>query len=516
MDRDPTNSENDNLEFLPELPNSPGVMQRPPWKVMIVDDEPGVHASTRLALRGITFRDRELEFIDAYSGAEALRLLEEHEDVAVVFLDVVMESDDAGLIVARKIRENGHQMVRIVLRTGHPGYAPEREVVVNYDIHDYKEKSNLDFSKLFSCLISALRAHDDLVAIEQHRRGLISVLEAVSWFDFRSLKRYLAKMVAELSTLANAEISDMLLAVRTAHPIGDIPATEGAFSVLVDGIGNGSLDGGESRIIRSAFDSNGNATEASENTLYCDALGIELVLFTRDKEALASADRALLEVFLLKVAQTLGNHRTFCEILRERDSMVRGFANLSGQWGGHADEELEIIQKLAQQTAEKLRQHLHFIEFIDDWFVYSIGTAAGFHDIGITTVPHQLLEKPGTLGVEEISFVREHVRAGAELLKNKLAGIIGTRLYAMTEDVVLNHHERCDGSGYPEGRTGDQISVAAQIVGIVDTFVAMTHARPYRAAYLRDEAIEIIQSGSGVAFDARIVDAFLEVLDERR
>lgn len=515
MNRNPQ-PDDDNLEFLPELPETPLDHQRPPWKVMVVDDEPGVHASTRLALRGITFRDRELEFIDAYSGAEALRLLEEHDDVAVVFLDVVMESDDAGLVVARRIRENGHLMVRIVLRTGHPGYAPEREVVVNYDIHDYKEKSNLDFSKLFSCLISALRAHDDLVAIERHRRGLISVLEAVSWFDFRSLQRYLAKMVAELSTLANVEISDLLLAIRTTHPLGEFPPTTGAFDILIDGIGGKPMDEMETAIVTMAFSSRGTATESLATTLYCAALGVELVLFTRDEESLATADRTLLEIFLHKVAQTLDNHGTFCEILRERDSMVRGFANLGSEWGGHANGELEVIQRLAREIAARLRQQLQFSDVIDDWFVFSIGTAAGFHDIGIATVPHRLLEKPGTLDTEEVTLVREHVRAGVELLRKKLAELSGTRLFTMTEDVVMSHHERQDGSGYPEGRVGDDISVAARIVAVVDTFVAMTNARPYRPAYPRQQALEFIRHGRGAAFDARVVDAFLEVVEEFR
>ena len=105
------------------------------WKVIIVDDEPEVHAVTKLALSDFTFQDKKLEFVSAFSGKEAEQVMLAHPDAAIVLLDVVMESDDAGLKVAQFIREqakNNH--VRIILRTGQPGQAPERHVIVNYDI----------------------------------------------------------------------------------------------------------------------------------------------------------------------------------------------------------------------------------------------------------------------------------------------------------------------------------------------------------------------------------------------
>lgn len=99
-----------------------------PWKLLIVDDDPDVHEATRMALRGVEFRGRSLEFIDAYSGAQALDVLQENPDTAIVFMDVIMETNDAGLRAALRIRESGFKMVRIIVRTGFPGQAPERQV----------------------------------------------------------------------------------------------------------------------------------------------------------------------------------------------------------------------------------------------------------------------------------------------------------------------------------------------------------------------------------------------------
>ena len=103
-----------------------------PWRVLVVDDDPDVHAVTRLALRNVSFKGRELELFSAHSGAEGYRLLSETADIALVLLDVVMETEDAGLVLARRIREElGNHTVRVVLRTGQPGQAPEQRVIID-------------------------------------------------------------------------------------------------------------------------------------------------------------------------------------------------------------------------------------------------------------------------------------------------------------------------------------------------------------------------------------------------
>ncbi|MGL5270842.1 MAG: response regulator, partial [Selenomonadaceae bacterium] len=111
------------------------------WRILIVDDEEQVHVVTRLVLQGFTFEGKGIELISAFSAAEARQILAQTEDIALVLLDVVMERDDAGLQLVRYIRETlGNKMIRIILRTGQPGAAPEANVIVDYDINDYREK----------------------------------------------------------------------------------------------------------------------------------------------------------------------------------------------------------------------------------------------------------------------------------------------------------------------------------------------------------------------------------------
>src|SRR5690606_4223643 len=123
--------------------------QRQPWKILVVDDEEEVHRVTRMVLQRFEFDGRPLEILHSHTGQDAIGMLERHPDMALVLLDVVMERDDAGLAVVRHIREElGNRLVRIVLRTGQPGQAPEHEVIANYDINDYKEKTELSAQKL--------------------------------------------------------------------------------------------------------------------------------------------------------------------------------------------------------------------------------------------------------------------------------------------------------------------------------------------------------------------------------
>lgn len=143
------------------------------WKVLIVDDEEQVHTVTRFALSDYQYKNKKLKFWDAFSGNEALQILQENPDIALVLLDVVMESNDAGLLAVDRIRnELKNHFIRIILRTGQPGQAPEEEVIVKYDINDYKNKTELTDKKLFTSITTGLRSYADIMEIEYYRQNL--------------------------------------------------------------------------------------------------------------------------------------------------------------------------------------------------------------------------------------------------------------------------------------------------------------------------------------------------------
>ncbi len=146
----------------------PVAFNHSPWKIMIIDDDKSIHSVSQMVLKNFSYKNRGLEFIHGYSGDEACKLVEQHPDTAILLLDVVMETDTAGLDTVKYIREKlQNRTIRIILRTGQPGQAPKHTVVRMYDINDYLEKSKLTSQYLEIALITSLRSFDDICTINQ-------------------------------------------------------------------------------------------------------------------------------------------------------------------------------------------------------------------------------------------------------------------------------------------------------------------------------------------------------------
>jgi signal transduction histidine kinase len=166
--------ESDDMDTPPEEEK---VSSESTWKIMIVDDEADVHRMTERILEDITFDGKGFTYYNAYSGKEAKELIVEHPDTALILLDVVMRTENDGLKVVEFIRNDiQNNFVRIIMRTGQPGQAPERKVITDYDIHDYKLKSMLTDQALYTAVISALRTYRDLRIIEQKHNELEKAL----------------------------------------------------------------------------------------------------------------------------------------------------------------------------------------------------------------------------------------------------------------------------------------------------------------------------------------------------
>jgi two-component system, cell cycle response regulator len=193
--------------FAPEAQADPNQGVGRPWRILVVDDDDQVHAVTRLALKRVVFRDRPLEIISAFSAREAEAALRREQNVALAILDVVMESEDAGLQLARRIRQDlKNRAIRLFLRTGQPGQAPEERVIVDYDINDYKAKTELTATGLFTSVIASLRAYSDIMDIEAGRRGLQKLIEGTDGLLGRTDVRDLAgRVLSQAAEVLNTE-----------------------------------------------------------------------------------------------------------------------------------------------------------------------------------------------------------------------------------------------------------------------------------------------------------------------
>src|SRR5437763_6812368 len=203
----------DDIAKLIEGPSDKPAEQGPRWKVAVIDDEPAVHDGTRFALSDYRLNGQGLEILSAYSAAEGRELMRRHPDVAVVVLDVIMETDTAGLGLVEFIRKDlKNETVRIILRTGQPGQAPERRVIVDYDINDYKAKTELTADKLFTSLTAAFRSYQQLQRMVETRRGLEMIIEGASTlYDFKSIQRLAEGVLTQIASLLNVDCGGILV-----------------------------------------------------------------------------------------------------------------------------------------------------------------------------------------------------------------------------------------------------------------------------------------------------------------
>ena len=222
---------NDVIAFADE--KAPGRPSGSPWKILIADDEPSMHLVTKLALGDFTFEGRPLELLSAYGEEDTRRLLGEHPDIALILLDVIMDTMDSGFTLVRFIRDTlANKEIRIIMRTGQSGNAPEDKIIISYDINDFKDKTELTVAKLRTTMISSLRTYSHLKIIAEEQRkssanraylhGIIDSLSSVLITLDPTLKVRLWNREAEHWTGVSAEAAagrDMIDAAPLFAPL---------------------------------------------------------------------------------------------------------------------------------------------------------------------------------------------------------------------------------------------------------------------------------------------------------
>ena len=288
------------------------------WRVLIVDDDKSVHQATRLAVSGLTIQHRRLELLSAYSAAEATDILQREDDIAVILLDVVMETEDAGLQLVRKIREELKLLdLRIILHTGQPGQAPEVEVIRLYDINDYKSKAELTRTKFFSTLTSAIRSYEQIQMLHASRDGLSMVIRSSSrLLAVQGLQNFAEGVVIQITALLGIEPEGLLcLEAPESGTTAQIIAAAGHFNTLVSQPITLIPEEETRQSIESAFRQRRNTYSENGIALFIDGRSPrDLVAFIQTHRKLRRLDVQLLEVFCTNISIGFENVSLFTSL----------------------------------------------------------------------------------------------------------------------------------------------------------------------------------------------------------
>jgi len=282
------------------------------WKIAVIDDDPAVHDGTRFALYDYILNGQRLDIVSAHSAAEGRELMRTQGDIAVVLLDVVMESEHAGLDLVEFIRkELKNETVRIILRTGQPGQAPERRVIVDYDINDYKAKTELTADKLFTSLTAALRSYQQLERMVQTRRGLEIIIDAASTlYDFKSMQRLAEGVLTQLASLLNVDCAGILVLRDDGNADSDfsVLAGSGCYSRFIGTTSSKALDPDLRQMVEAAFQRRKNEFADHRSVLYLrTGSGREVVVLLQAERQLSDTDRALVEIFCSRLSIAFDN-----------------------------------------------------------------------------------------------------------------------------------------------------------------------------------------------------------------
>jgi response regulator RpfG family c-di-GMP phosphodiesterase len=495
-----------------------------PWKVLVVDDEPDIHLATELALTDFTFHKRKLNLLSAHSASEAKLVLAAHNDIAMALIDVVMETDDAGLLLVRHIREElNNNLIRLIIRTGQPGKAPERTVIEQFDIDDYKEKTELTAQKLFTSIRCGIKAYRDLMAIENNKKGLEMLLDGATKLNriktrTEFLKGVLDQVVGLCSIGKESQVS--------GNNVGDSPVNAPKILVAasIDESGDLSLCCGSgayqdvSEIPQEILDLYKIASKTSPALPAYNSQTLCLPLATAEQKigfiylenvgSLRDCDIHLLGVMTQQFSVAFENLQLFGKLEISNKNLYAA--------NDHAVFMLGTASEMKdRETGNHINRIVYYTEAIaikmgvDEDLARSYGVSSMLHDLGKLGVSGHIIRKPGKLTQEEFKVIKTHPSLALKILGDN-------KWFELARQIAYSHHEKWDGSGYPEGLAGEDIPFAARIVAVADVWDALLSDRPYKEPWTMENAILEIEKCGGSHFDPDVVTAFLELYADNK
>lgn len=475
-----------------------------PWKILLVDDEPQVHAVTELSLRDVEVHGRPLSFLHAYTGKESIEVMRREPDIAMVLMDVVMETEHAGLEAVDRIRgELNNSDVRVILRTGQPGQAPEREVVARYDINDYKEKTELTASKMHTLVYTSLSHYRELVALKQNREGLEKVIEASgSLFESSSLVQFARGVLKQLSALLYA--NDDTVMVRGVAVGADIET--GPELVITASSNDDSMVGERiedvlpqkvvARIRRSLDTNEPYFGDGYFTVFFKTSAGAKHVVYMTSDAEFSVSDHRLVALFCRNVGVAFENHSVNQEMLSSQRKLVLMLSAVVEERSPELKNHVVRVSEYAKIIGRNLNLSALELEELE--------LSAAMHDVGKISIPDVILNKPGRFTSEERILMQDHVARGEAILDSQHSSLLKS-----ARRVVGTHHERWDGKGYPRQLSGKDIPLFGRITSVADVFDALSTPRVYKEPWPVDTVFDYLREHRGSQFDPELVDIFL-------
>jgi response regulator RpfG family c-di-GMP phosphodiesterase len=478
------------------------------WRVLVIDDDESVHQVTRLVLSDAIIENRALDIVSAYSSKQAREILLEDDNFCMAFVDVVMETDHAGLELVEWIRNIlKNQAIRLILRTGQAGSAPEAKVIKEFDINDYKEKTDFTAGKMTTTVYASIRAYRDIMTIQRSLDAFKQLIKAThDLLKINQFKPFGSAALDHLLTLMEVDSSALYIA-RSQLEYDEtssnlIIACTGKYVSESDSLESSDISTDVKHLIQKAFDTKSHHTTDDIFVGYYETSNNSAsVLYIEFEDDAEHFKANLAEIFATNVALILDSLSKQHEIENTQKELLyivgEAIEARSKETGAHVHRVALICELLAQKLG------------LSEAFISSIRLAAPLHDIGKVVIPGDLLHKPGKLDENEWETMKGHADAGFQLLSKSKTSVskLGARL-------AHYHHENWDGSGYPDGLCGQEIPLEARVMAIADVFDSLGSARCYKEKWCDEDIKAFLIEQRNIKFDAKMIDVFIDNYDE--
>lgn len=287
-----------------------------PWRILIIDDDEDVHATTSIALGHTHILNRPLALEHCYSASEARDMLTHDQNFAVILLDVVMENEHAGLDMVGYIRDTlDMQATRIILRTGQPGYAPELTIFNHYDIDDYRTKSELTRTRLITCITSALRSYRQIRALSRQREGLEKIITAsADLMEKTALNTFAEGILTQMASLLDFHDEDGVVCVQRHVDVDEslrdqlfIVAAVGTLTHYVTRPLSELRRPDISAAIRTCLEQKRHLFNGDHVVIYLQSGDTEGAIYLHTEQVPKGDDQQLIEVFAANISSCYGN-----------------------------------------------------------------------------------------------------------------------------------------------------------------------------------------------------------------
>lgn len=459
--------------------------------ILTLDDDPIITATIQAYFQRSGYHvDVENEPITAIE-----RIRTGHYDI--LLLDFLM-SPICGDQVVEQIRQFNKDIF-IILLTGHKSLAPPIKTIRALDIQGYYEKSDR-FDQLELLVESCVKSIRQMNTIRNYKNGLSSIMDALPAINsLHSIDTVIENILDSVMSFLPCQGATLLL----AEEVGPDNVTTRSRQV-----GNPKYEITAKDAEQLLFCINGKSSLVREKQVIlpiinrqADLLGLLSIEPLND---ITFDQLQLLEIFSRHASSAVSNAKLHGLVQEKNEQMQRNYLEL-----------IHTMRRIVDFKDHYTRGHSDRVSFYarqlarcigkDETFCEHVSIAGLFHDMGKVSIPDEILLKASHLTDEEFEIIKSHSANGAELLS-------ALSQFQHILPAVRAHHERIDGSGYPDHLQGDEIPEEARIIAVVDTFDAMTSNRQYRSAMILQHASEELTRCRGKQLDATMVDAFQKLI----